>query len=160
MPQIKREPINNFFKYVDVQEDSECLNWIGSKSKFGYGRFTQRVFNGEGGTVSHAAHRFIYKHAVGEIPNGLQLHHTCGNRLCVNPSHLIPVTAKENLYASLTPPSINASKTHCINGHPYAGDNLFYVSSDGYERRQCRICSRAKCRAYYHRMRSRHSSGQ
>lgn len=29
-------------------------------------------------------------------------------------------------------------KTHCVNGHPLSGDNLYVVPSDG--RRQCRTC--------------------
>jgi len=29
-------------------------------------------------------------------------------------------------------------KTHCVNGHPLSGDNLYIVPSDG--RRQCRTC--------------------
>jgi len=118
MAQIKRDPIYNFFKYLDIEEGSDCLNWVGNKSKGGYGRFAQRLFNGKGGTIMHMAHRFMYKHAVGDVPLGLQLHHVCENKSCVNPSHIVPVTCKENLYASSTPPSINASKTHCKNGHP------------------------------------------
>ena len=32
-------------------------------------------------------------------------------------------------------------KTHCVNGHPLSGDNLYIVPSDG--RRQCRACKLA-----------------
>jgi len=160
MAQIKRDPVYNFFNHVDIEEESDCINWIGSKSKAGYGRFSQRLFSGEGGTVTHMAHRFIYNHAVGEIPNELQLHHTCENKSCVNPSHLTPVTAKENLYASATPPSINASKTHCKNGHPFDGENLVNASSGVYKRRRCRICSNAGSRRSYYKRQSRKSVGQ
>jgi hypothetical protein len=33
---------------------------------------------------------------------------------------------------------LKGRKTHCVNGHPLSGDNLYVVPSDG--RRQCRTC--------------------
>lgn len=43
------------------------------------------------------AHRFYYQRERGKIPAGLQLDHTCRQRNCVCPSHLEPVTRKENM---------------------------------------------------------------
>lgn len=41
--------------------------------------------------------RFLWVRFYGPHRGGLQLHHVCGNALCVNPSHCWPVTAKANL---------------------------------------------------------------
>lgn len=41
--------------------------------------------------------------------------------------------------------SFHKSKTHCANGHPYSGDNLYVNPNTG--ARACRACSRA----WYHR---------
>lgn len=45
----------------------------------------------------------------------------------------------------------HAAKTHCPQGHPYDGDNL-YISPQG--QRVCRICNRAKVRRFYERQRA------
>lgn len=67
-----------------VDPESGCWNWAGATTR-GYGlvrwlecgnRFAQR------------AHRYIYERLRGAIPEGHDLHHTCHNRLCVNPDHL------------------------------------------------------------------------
>jgi hypothetical protein len=46
------------------------------------------------------AHRAFYEEARGPIPDGMQLDHLCGNRACVNPDHLEPVSGVENVRRS------------------------------------------------------------
>lgn len=42
------------------------------------------------------AHRAVYEELVGPIPGGHDLHHTCGEPLCVNPAHLEPIAVSEH----------------------------------------------------------------
>lgn len=120
--------IERFLAKVEIA-DSGCHEWRAYRTPDGYGRF-------QVGT-SRVAHRVAYELFVGPIPEGLEIHHKCRNRGCVNPEHLEPVTHLENL--SLDPIGAhNARKTHCPRGHPYTGDNL--ARFDG--RRHCKQCNR------------------
>ena len=56
---------------------TECIEWQGPKHNMGYGRVGIKL-----------AHRHVYEECYGQIPEGLTLHHTCKNKLCVNPEHL------------------------------------------------------------------------
>jgi hypothetical protein len=66
-----------------------CWLWTGAKHALGYGqqRIDWRIV---------PAHRFSYELLVGPIPEGLQIDHLCRVPSCVRPSHLEPVTHREN----------------------------------------------------------------
>jgi hypothetical protein len=94
---------------------------------------------GYGVLGSRMAHRISYEALIGEIPPGLDLDHLCRVRPCVNPEHLEPVTRRENLMrSSIAPAAVNSRKTHCPQGHPYSGPNLYVLP--GTRKRYCRAC--------------------
>lgn len=86
------------------------------------------------------AHRFSYEQAVGPIPDGLQIDHLCQNKLCVNPDHLEPVTARENMLRGDTLAAENAAKAHCKNGHEFTPENTYVTPGTPW--RSCRTCRR------------------
>lgn len=112
----------------------ECWEWTASKDRLGYGRFGSYT---RGSTL---AHRVSYKLFVGPIPEGMELDHLCGNRGCVRPDHLEPVTHAENMRRG-----IQGSGPSCPNGHPYLPNNL-YTYKNG--KRMCRICATARRHRY------------
>ena len=42
-------------------------------------------------------HRFIYEEKFGKVKKGNVVRHTCDNRKCINPDHLIEGTQKDNM---------------------------------------------------------------
>jgi hypothetical protein len=102
-----------------------CWIWDGPRHGAGYGVTPK----------GELAHRVIYELMVGPIPGVQELDHICRQRGCVNPSHLRPVSRRENLLApgSRSQAAVNASKTHCSKGHPF--DTRWLDGS-----RRCREC--------------------
>lgn len=126
--------------WAKVRVGDDCWEWVGARFGSGYG-----AINRDGHTIS--AHRVSYELLVGPIPDGLELDHLCRNRWCVRPDHLEPVVHVENVRRSPLGPS---ARTHCPQGHPYEGDNL-YVKPSG--RRVCVTCRRARASEYRRRKR-------
>ena len=96
----------------------------------------------------------MYRLLVGEIPAGLQLDHLCRVRDCVNPTHLEPVTGRENILRGQSFSAINAAKLQCVRGHDLTGPNLLYRTSRGAVIRACLICRRASGRDHMRRVRA------
>lgn len=72
--------------------DNGCWLWTGYVfASTGYGGIKVA------GDKLQLAHRVVYELLRGPIPEGLQIDHLCRERRCVNPTHLEPVTASENL---------------------------------------------------------------
>ncbi len=130
MGTLNKDQLHNFLQKINKTDD--CWLWVGaikSGGRGGYGCF--RV-----GTKILMAHRVSYEHFVGLIPDNKVLDHKCRVRHCVNPSHLEPVSQKENSQRGLTGVH-NKNKTHCANGHLFSFENT-YIDPLGY--RECRTC--------------------
>ncbi len=72
-----------------------CWSWLKSKTSDGYGQLTEKG-------VYWAAHRYSFTCVYGDIPKSLIIRHTCGNRSCCNPSHLLTGTHLDNYHDSKT----------------------------------------------------------
>jgi hypothetical protein len=123
--------------------ESECVNHPGPYDGTGYGQI--RV-----GGVLWKAHRLAWLAAGKELFPGMELHHVCENRLCINVDHLQQVTHGENIRArsfSERPGNGSgrrkgisregyATRTHCANGHDWNETNVRMYRGYGH----CRIC--------------------
>lgn len=122
--------------------ESRCWLWQGRLDRGGYG-----VWKGD------RAHRITYRAFVGPIPRGLVLDHfVCGQRSCVAPHHLEPVTAVENTRRAValgqrtsTQRVHHGAKRFCVRGHEFTDANTY---RDRHGRRFCRACRALHARRY------------
>ncbi len=63
-----------------------CLVWSSDIDRGGYGVFIV-------GGIVNSAHRLVCRWRDGTIHKGSHVHHTCRTRNCVNPEHLVVLTA-------------------------------------------------------------------
>ena len=129
-----------FFDRVSPEPNSGCWLWTGNVTGGKYGGYPTLMEGGKNGGKVIYAHRLSYEFRNGPIPPGLQLDHLCRVHCCVNPDHLEPVTFVENIRRgvhSYKMAEILRARTHCPQGHPYAGHNLIVRKSGS---RQCRAC--------------------
>lgn len=85
VPPLSSRSLMQFLRRVKICSDAECWSWTGRVTSEGYGRLAQQW-----------AHRIAYTLAKGPISAGETVDHLCGNRWCVNPSHLEAVSESEN----------------------------------------------------------------
>lgn len=110
-----------------------CWDWLGYKNKrIRYGQLTYDKKN-------HSVHVVSYELFKGKKPVNTHIDHLCRNRSCLNPDHLECVTPRENILRGDGLASINSKKTHCLKGHEYSGENLFFYRKNSRGCRQCRI---------------------
>lgn len=117
---------------------SGCWTWQASTRSGGYGtlQVSGRLY---------LAHRYMFMHFFGSVPDGLELDHTCHgadptcvggldcrHRRCANPGHIEPVTHMENM---LRRPVSTTDRCRRA-GHPFDEKNTI---RDG-RSRKCRTC--------------------
>ena len=116
-----------------VRKTEGCWIWEGTVlPKSGYGSFHET-------DKRRLAHRLSYQHFNGPILDGKHIHHTCNNRLCMNPEHMALCDLATHPGAA---PEINRNKTHCPKGHEYTKENTYIVPSTG--SRMCQTCIRER----------------
>jgi hypothetical protein len=129
--------VDRFWMKVDTS--GECWEWTAALVRSGYG-----VFSVGGRNIP--AHRFSALLHFGPFDRRVVVCHTCDNRKCVRPDHLVLADHKWNAQdREAKGRGADASKTKCPVGHDYSPDNTYVIPSTG--ARQCRICRADRDRA-------------
>lgn len=141
--------------WMKVTKTDGCWFWTGAPGRDGYGRLSTGTRTGNPQRPwpyrNHPAHRLSVLLDGRTIPHGLVVDHLCRVRICVRPDHLEVVDQRTNLLRGDGASAVNAKRTHCPQGHPYAGDNV-QISPQGF--RRCRRCG------YLHNVRRRAAARQ
>lgn len=131
--------------WAKVDKSEKCWIWTAAVDGNGYPSmgFNKRVV-----TVP----RLVARVCLGWFDPSFHIDHLCRTPRCVRPSHLEPVSQRINILRGVGASAVNAVKTHCPRGHPYAGKNIVTLQNGG---RWCRTCKQEYERSYYRR--SRHA---
>jgi hypothetical protein len=114
---------------------SGCWLWTGTCHPKGYGQFNA-------GGRHHRAHKWLWEHTVGPVPDGRVLDHLCRNTSCVRIAHQEPVVQRINLARGDTFVAANLAKTHCAQGHEFTPENTYRARTRWGYGRGCRTCRR------------------
>lgn len=122
-----------FWKHVAPATKNGCTEWIGSRSKFGYGQIGVD-------DKSMLAHRLSFFLHHGYLPEVIM--HTCDNPSCVNVAHLREGSLTENHKDMIEKGRHWQQRaTSCRKGHPKTDENK---NSEG----ACRACVNQRAREY------------
>lgn len=87
----RAQRVASFLSRVEIKEPNDCWLWKGCTYNCGYGSFSWRG-------KMRGANRIAWEIANGqEVPEGLDILHSCDTPLCVNPMHLRAGTHQENM---------------------------------------------------------------
>lgn len=130
---------------------TRCWVWTGSDSG-SHGH--RKPYGQHWDSAQHRstkAHRYLWEHVHGPLATGLVIDHLCRTTLCVRPSHLEPVTVRENNMRGNAPAYITSRTNRCARDHDLEDPANAYRRPDG--GRICRACHRESKRRYKQRQR-------
>ena len=93
-----------FWARVDVRGADECWPWTSAKNTHGYG-----FVRTERKTASRKAYELA--HCV-DLPGSVVVRHSCDNRLCCNPLHLLTGTIADNSRDAVARGRMRHSEAH------------------------------------------------
>lgn len=140
MPKADGKSIQERFnaRYV-VDPVTGCWNWSAGLNGKGYAY----IWTGpRAKSDTRQAYKVAWEFKFGPVPEGLELHHKCENRKCVNPDHLEASTRKghQRKHPNMITTQ-NAALTACKRGHEFTPVNT-WTSKKG--SRHCRACARLR----------------
>lgn len=132
----KRIPVAIRLERNSIALANGCRVWTGNCLPRGY----PVMGRGGHGNGNMYAHRAAYELKHGPIPPHTDVHHTCENKHCINPAHMVLVARDQHkkLYHNLP---------HCPRGHEFTADNTYFRSDNG--ARTCKQCRADYMRKYY-----------
>jgi len=149
------EKHERFLKFIRVDLNTNCWNWIGHINKEGYGKFNLAKNCGkrESFTVSRISYSIFNK-----TDPLLLIDHTCRNRKCVNPEHLQQASPLTNTHENSVSTAHFLSLRSCCNkGHEYTEENTAIRKNNGaYGGRRCKTCEKERQKRRYLKQRSTH----
>lgn len=137
---MARSVKDRFWAKVDKKGPNDCWEWLGVKTKLGYGYM--RYYKDGRRKGCHLVSLIL--HGI-KIPKGKHTDHLCRNTSCINPKHLEIVTPRKNILRGVGPAAINYRKTHCKYGHELTGKNLSWNKrKNNKNQRRCKKCTHKK----------------
>lgn len=121
---MNRNTPSAFWRQVEQSTES-CWPWKGAISAAGYGKARYHGFS------TRIAHIIAYSLSFGSVPNEKIVRHTCNNKLCCNPNHLVLGNHSENqIHYSLTDGRKPRSNTG-VKGVSYIRARQLYQATNG-----------------------------